>query len=415
MSSWADSNATLGSEVDDYLTRERDRFRGWLERLVATDSEAPRERAAQHALVELSRAAGLDADLIEIDPLTLERDPRFIPTGMKFEDRPNCVVSIPDRTGAAIVCNAHIDTVGIGAGWSRNPLGEWDGDRFFGRGACDTKGSTVAALMAMTCLRDLDRASSPIVLHSVIDEEPGGNGTLAMARAEQAVGRPRLVIVMEPTDLDFLSGHRGMLWYRFACHGEAGHGSTGTGINAIERAAEVVLKLRQTASDLVSNHVGPDPAPTINTGLIHGGTEVYTTPGRCDIELSARYSFGQLDELQVAIQGALDACNLPGTVDEVFRRDFDAAATPHSNPTYSSARSVVRRHHPGSDDGHLAGTCDMRHYRAIGEHPTAVFGPGSLAVAHGPDEFVDFVEVEQAARILIDIAVSATDGAGDHA
>jgi acetylornithine deacetylase/succinyl-diaminopimelate desuccinylase-like protein len=397
------------SEIDKFFECSTERFRGWLTRLVGIDSEAPNEAAAQIAIADIARSAGLAADLWNVDPWSLERDERFIPTGMSYADRPNCVVRVPGTAGSPVICNAHIDTVAIGPGWTRNPLGEWDNDRLYGRGTCDTKGSTVAALMAMTCIHTLGLDGSALVLHSVIDEEPGGNGTLAQLRADAAtVSTPRLVLVMEPSRLNLFSGHRGMLWYRVRCEGEPGHGSTGAGVNAIEMAAEIVLALRQVAQELSATSPGDVPAPSINTGTIRGGTEAYTTPGSCEFDVTARYSFGQRDLVLQSIARGLADSRLPGRVVEVFCHDFDAAATPDDDPEIERALAIVRRHHSAARGGQLVGTCDMRHYRSVHGCPTAIFGPGDLTNAHCPDEFVDWSDVGLAARILVDIALNPT-------
>jgi acetylornithine deacetylase len=382
----------------------------WLQTLVAVDSESPREAAAQEVVAQVARSVGLHAELIAADPAgELEQDERFVTTGMTFSSRPNCVVTLPGAQGRPLVCNAHIDTVAVGDGWTRNPSGEWDGDRFYGLGACDTKASTVASLLAAACLLHLgEPPSSPIELHSVIDEEPGGNGTLAMLRSRAAdAPLPRLAVVMEPSRLDLFTGHRGMLWYGLRCVGVQAHGSTSNGVNAIEKAAGVVLALRSLNEELDRWDLSEYPRPRLNTGVIRGGHEVYTTPGSCRIDVSARYGPDQREAVDAALQAAFVASTLPGEVEQLFCMDFDASETPEDDPTVVAALAALRSHRPQAQVSRLTGTCDMRHYRNMLGVPSVIFGPGDLGVAHAPDEYVDVDEIFVAARVLVDLALTS--------
>lgn len=398
--------SAVPATIDDYFAANDRRFREWLTRLVATPSVAPQEGPAQTAVRRIAIDAGLEATLAHT-PLALATDPRFIPTGHSFEDRPNLLVTSPGTPAAPIVLNAHIDVVEDGIGWTRSPNGTWEGDRFYGRGACDAKGSTVAALMAMTSIADLGLPAAPLELHSVIDEEPGGNGTLAVVRRRQQDGQlPQLAIVMEPSDLDVFLGHRGMLWYRIVCSGRQGHGSTGDGVNAIVDAANVVAALDRFAAELAATTRAGSTAPTVNVGTIEGGTESYTTAARCVIELTARYAVGERDLVDGGIRAAVAGAAVSGDVAIEFTRDFDAAATPADDATVDHVLAIVRDRIPTSSAAVMLATCDLRHYRNVLDIPAVVFGPGSLAHAHGPDEFVDWPDVVLAAKAIVDVAVS---------
>jgi acetylornithine deacetylase/succinyl-diaminopimelate desuccinylase-like protein len=317
---------------------------------------------------------------------------------------------MPGAAGRPLVANAHIDTVADGDGWIRNPYGELVGDRLYGLGTCDAKGSLVAALLAATVLLRLgEEPTAPLEIHSVIDEEPGGNGTLALLDHLGAQRPPRLAVIMEPTRLDLLSGHRGMLWYGLRCVGRQAHGSTGAGINAIERAADVVAALRDLNTELTTWPAGDYDSPRLNVGVISGGHEVYTTPGTCQLELSARYAPGQRERVDDAIRQALHAAVPAGAVETMFHRDFDAAETSVDDPVLAAAATVLREHRPDSRIGRLGGTCDMRHYRNMLGVPSMIFGPGDLVTAHGPGEFVDLPEVQLAAEVLVELAMRPWD------
>lgn len=392
----------------------------WLRALIATDSEAPHERAAQVLLAQIAESSGLAARFIASDhDGQLASHPRFVETGASYEDRPNCVITFPGENTAAYVCNAHIDTVAVGDGWRRNPKGEPDGDYFFGRGACDAKGSAVAVLLAMSCMQAAGVGQGRgLELHSVVDEEPGGNGTLGLLRAlyqdqPERASQARLAIVLEPTSLDVLVGHRGMLWYGLSCVGRQAHGSGNAGVNAIEQAADVVASLRELNHRFSTETAGAYGQPRLNVGVIRGGQESYTTPGLCDLEFSARYAPGQRDAVSRQITEALASVSTVNSPIIRYCRDFEASQTPSDDPAVVEMLTASRRHRPSTRIATLAGTCDMRHYRNEWGIPTVVFGPGDLNVAHAADEFVDVREILTTAKIIVELVLN--DSASDIA
>lgn len=393
------------AQIARLVAARRDEATAWLRRLVATPSVAPGEAAAQQLVAELARAAGLRATLHPCDE-QLERDPRFIPTGLSYRDRPNVVVEVPGGVGAPLVCNAHVDTVAPGEGWRRPPTGELVGGRLYGLGACDTKASTVAALVAAACLLECDGPTPAFALHSVVDEEPGGNGTLALLRAlGDAAPRAWLAVVMEPTRLDLTLGHRGMLWYRIDCVGRQAHGATAEGVNAIELAGEVALALRALNERFDAEPAGAYGRPRVNSGIVRGGEEVYTTPGRCRLEVSARYAPGERERVAGALEQAVAATGVAVELELVG--DCDAAETAADDPAVAAARAVLTAHRPDAADARLDGTCDMRHYRHRLGVPSVVFGPGDLRLAHTVEEHVDVDDVLLAAAVLAELAFQA--------
>jgi acetylornithine deacetylase/succinyl-diaminopimelate desuccinylase-like protein len=399
------------AEIARFVGSHRGTAVAWLRAFVALDSEAPGELAAQSLLVDVAESVGLDAELIEADhDGGLAAHPRFVETGMAYEGRPNCVVRIPGRAERAVICNAHIDTVAVGDGWTRNPYGDLDRGRLYGRGACDAKGSLVAALLAATCVKQLGSiTSAPIEIHSVVDEEPGGNGTLGLLRAlasRPGGSHPRLAVIMEPTRLDLLTGHRGMLWYGLTCVGKQAHGATPLGVNAIEQAADVVQSLRALNERFSTWAQGPYDPPRLNVGMIRGGHEVYTTPGLCTLDVSVRYAPGQREDVADAFLAAMHEALPPEQIEVRFCRHFEAAETPADTPAVTAAFSALRRQRPTARLSTLGGTCDMRHYRMELKAPSVIFGPGDLAVAHTAAEFVDIDEVLVAAQVLADTALS---------
>jgi acetylornithine deacetylase/succinyl-diaminopimelate desuccinylase-like protein len=143
--------------------------------------------------------------------------PHYAGRAAVYSERSNLVYlrDAPPVTGGdrGIAVNAHIDTVAPYLTPHR------DGDRVFGRGACDDKGSCVVMVAALRLLRELEQRfevcpSSDLTFMFAIDEEMGGNGSLALASDERLTQRYGTVVVMECCDGRVHPGGRGAVWYR---------------------------------------------------------------------------------------------------------------------------------------------------------------------------------------------------------
>jgi len=388
-------------QVRQRLEARREQAVEWLLALVGTHSVAPNEENAQRIVADIARSEGLTATTHGCDA-TLCQDPRFIETGLPYDGRSNLVVEVPGAVGQPLVLNAHIDTVVAGEGWMHNPAGELLDGRVYGLGAADTKASMVAGLLAAAVLAELDQPPA-FVLHSVIDEEPSGNGTLALLRSLGGdAPRPWLVVVGEPTGLDLCPGHRGMLWYQVDCIGRQAHGATGGGINAIELAADVVTALRSVNQAWAAEDPGPYGVPNSNIGIIRGGEEVYTTPGKCQLDISVRYAPGDGPRVRQAAERAM-ASAADGVRIELVG-EVDAAETPQNDPALLALREALEQQHPSFKLDYLSGGCDMRHYRNLLGVPAVVFGPGDLGMAHAADEYVEIDQIVTAAAVLVQLA-----------
>ena len=160
--------------------------------------------------------------------------------GIDYEGRSNLRIRVPGTGGGkTLLFNTHLDVVPASEGQPR-PFDPQPEDGIVrGRGACDAKGqaATIYALLA-ALKRDEIRLKGDLLVHLVVEEEVGGNGTLVMARkGEQADA----CIVMEPTDQRILSSVRGAVWFRVILTGRPGHsGSAGTTISALKMAVKTM-------------------------------------------------------------------------------------------------------------------------------------------------------------------------------
>jgi acetylornithine deacetylase len=310
-----------------------------------------------------------------------------------------------EGAGSGLVLCGHLDVVPAEEpGWRTDPfrLTEVDGT-WVGRGACDMKGS-IALAMNMLATADVGRLVWPLALLLTYDEELGTLGAQHFAATwprDRAL--PSSVLVGEPTGLRAVRMHKGHLTLRVTVEGKAAHtGSPHLGANAIEAAARVVQALsklggvlRQTRCDS-SPYFAAVPYPVLSVSGINGGTAVNVIPDRCVVELGIRL---------------LPGMNTPDALEQV--RDTVARSEPHG----TAAVEVINNSPPLLTDENSrlhAALCDLLGQRqscgvsfASDGGPLAergfecvLFGPGSIEVAHRPNEYLPIDEFRRARSTL---------------
>ncbi|MEE9587773.1 MAG: acetylornithine deacetylase [Hyphomicrobiaceae bacterium] len=332
-------------------------------------------------------------------------------------ERANIHAAIGPAVSGGVVLNGHTDVVPVdGQDWTSNPfrLAQRD-DRRSARGAVDMKGFLACMLAAvpMWSKKDLKR---PIHVSMCYDEEIGGLGAPALvADMGRTVPRPSLAIVGEPTEMNIIAGHKGGFEFRTEFSGLEAHAADpGKGASAIFFAARFINHLEDLANQLADQ---PDaespydpPYTTLNVGTIEGGTARNIIPGRCALDWELRPLPGDDSEALLAgindyVQTRLlpemrrlypDAdirTKLQAKVPALDHRNSDEAATFLHAITGLDNTAVVSF---GTDAGHFCNAGIS----------TAVFGPGSIAQAHKPDEYI---EVSQIAACM-----SFFNRLGDH-
>ncbi|MEP2628218.1 MAG: acetylornithine deacetylase [Hyphomicrobiales bacterium] len=213
----------------------------------------------------------------------------------------------PDRTKAGLfarigpgvdggVClSAHTDVVPVdGQVWTRPPFQLTDeGDRVYGRGTTDMKGFLASALALAERARKTP-LSAPLSLSISYDEEIGCVGIRQMMPdLKQLIGKPRLVIVGEPTSMQVATGHKGKTALKGTCHGQAGHSALAPQfVNAVHVAADFVHQIRQLQDQLAA---GPHddaysiPYSTVHIGKITGGRALNIVPDSTQLDMEFRH------------------------------------------------------------------------------------------------------------------------------
>ncbi|MGQ9575273.1 MAG: M20 family metallopeptidase [Thermoguttaceae bacterium] len=390
-----------------------------LAELVAVPSVNPMGGSIQDAFTGESRlTAYLDA-LFERLGLTSER--QTVEPG-----RENILARLegvaPDKGEAPILLlAAHQDTVPAGDMTAPPWTPTIDQNRLYGRGACDVKGGMATILAAASrLLQGRPPAMPTIVLAFTVNEEYGFTGASALASSWQQgrLGllprRPDAAIVAEPTSLQVVVAHKGVVRWRCHARGRAAHSAQPeAGQNAIYRMARVVRAIERYQDEVVGT-LGFDPwcgAATVSVGTISGGLSVNTVPDRCTIEIDRRLAGGERpEEARQHLIDYLDRqCDARGWLEHEPPFMQGLPLSSDANGRLADRLAAVVRE--------VCGQCrqigvpyatDAACFAAVGV-PTVVFGPGSIQQAHTADEWIDLDELTKAVEILCRFAASAID------
>ncbi|MEO8505850.1 MAG: M20 family metallopeptidase [Acidobacteriota bacterium] len=339
--------------------------------------------------------------------------------------RPNLLAEVSGSTaGRHLVLCGHTDTVPLnlddpGFGFS----GETRDGNLYGRGACDMKGAVAAMAAAMVALRATGAMTGGrVTLAAVIDEEMESLGAEALVKGGfRADG----AIVGEPTGNRLALGHKGLEWLEIAFIGRAAHGGTPqAGINAIVAAAKFIDRVDRDLQPLLRARVHPLLGPpTFNCGTIAGGDQPSTVAASCRLRIDRRSVPGETYESMLAeIRELLLAVEseLPGLATSVSRMPGGMATFEHlssvldeRDPLAIALSAVCTEVRGGAEPAtSFPAWTDAALLSNFAAIPCAVLGPGDLAQAHSPREFVPLREVEEAALIYALVAESFCGGGG---
>ncbi|HXI68739.1 MAG TPA: M20/M25/M40 family metallo-hydrolase [Verrucomicrobiae bacterium] len=269
--------------------------------------------------------------------------------------------------------------------------------RLHGRGACDTKGSVAAMLMALCELANARSRprETEIVFAGLIDEEHAQAGSRALAASGFMAD---LAIVGEPTRLQVVTAHKGSLWLGLETRGRAAHGATPQlGRNAVHEMARIVdiletdyaARLRRRKHQLLGT-------ATVNVGSICGGTQPNIVPDGCAIQIDRRTLPGETETgVRREITALLRAKKLSA---HISTRKLGPAPALETNPKLPLVQSFLRSIGQTKPAG-VNYFCDAAVLSAAGI-PSVVFGPGDIAQAHTVDEWISLASLERGKNLL---------------
>lgn len=262
--------------------------------LVRRPSELGHEALVQEYVAEHLRGSTDEVEMWELDS-SIYAEPNAGNSGIPFSGRPNVTAKIAGTGGGkSMIFNGHIDVVSPEPvdQWTHDPWGaEIADNKMFGRGAFDMKSGVAANLFLPRLLNETGiRLKGDLIVHSVIEEECTGNGSLAASLRDRADG----ALVTESVGRRSPIGHLGVIWFRVGIQGRSAHaGWASLGVNAIVKAVPIIQALHQLDADLNLNvhplYAGIDHPINLNIGTIRSGDWPSTVPGDCEIR--CRVSF----------------------------------------------------------------------------------------------------------------------------
>jgi acetylornithine deacetylase/succinyl-diaminopimelate desuccinylase family protein len=328
----------------------------------------------------------------------------------------NVLATLRFGDGPRLVFNSHMDVVDPSRqDWATPPYRPTTvAGRMSGRGTCDAKGSLVAMLAAMERLAaHPDGLVGELVLTAVVGEEAGGLGSLRLVRDGLAADA---AVVGEPTGLRVARAHKGTYMKRLRFNGTAAHSaSPWLGHNAVADAAAFVAATERETRRLAEHpHPALGPA-TMTVTTIAGGTFQNTVPAQAGLTVDRRLVPGETHaDCDRELAELLDrlASERPGLLvdaPEVVVATVPSETAAGQRIVRSALAAVDRVGRPLAEAGGFNAGCDMSKLVGAGV-PTVICGPGDLAQAHGPDEYVDVREVVDAVSVYEFVARDMLEG-----
>ena len=373
--------------------------------------DAPDDTAA--AIAMLAELVAFDTVSSKTNLPLIERVEAYL-TGLEIPytrvpnaqgDKAALYATVGPIADGGILLSGHTDVVPVtGQSWASDPFTlRRDGDRLYGRGACDMKGFDAICLAMLPAFQKA-KLKKPIHILLSYDEEVGCLGSLdAIARFGDDLPTPAVVIVGEPTGMAVVDGHKSISTYKTVVHGKEAHSSNPRlGANAIEAACALVSELYALQATLEAEG---DPSglfdpgySTVHVGTIEGGNARNILARRCAFGWEFR--------------------GLPGADPKRAIKHFDAFADTVVRPRLtrhapsamiethadievpglaaapgSAAETLAKKLSRSNSVGTVSFATEAGQFQKAGI-PTIVCGPGSIEQAHQPDEYIEMSELQ---------------------
>src|ERR1700736_3672590 len=326
----------------------------------------------------------------------------------------NLFATLGDSKKPGLILSGHTDVVPVdGQNWDTDPFAAIERDgKLFARGSADMKGF-IGIILAqapkfVAALND-NRLDAPLHYSLSYDEEVGCIGVRGLIRdLEENNIRPAGCVVGEPTSMQPLIAHKGT--HRFRCRvlGREAHSSYVThGVNAIEYAARLVVFIRQIADRLAQietrDYGFTVPYSTLSTGLIHGGLAANVVPKDCVVQFDMRTlpnasPDALFEEIRAFAQGLareMQKVDDKSGIDLEWVSQTAGLAAAETDAIVQWAMQLSRN----SQVGKVSYGTEAGLFQKMGV-PSVICGPGDIAQAHRPNEFVTLEQLAQCEKFM---------------
>lgn len=327
------------------------------------------------------------------------------------KDRFNIIANIQiGKGGKTVLLNSHMDVVPPGDGWNTNPfeLVTKDG-KAFGRGSTDAKGALTAFLIAVTNIIENPKDfNGNIIFTAVVDEETFSKG--ARYLADHSSLKADFGIVGEPTMSNVYIGHKGSIRPIIKIKGKSAHSSTPElGISAVRVASCISSLVDEIHDKLVSKRHPLNGNGSITITMLKAGEKENVLPDSCEITIDRRMIPGE-NEIEI-VKDFEEICKkaeekFPGAIVKIDRYLVTTGPASEVKPdskiaqiAYAACERVTgNKQKPNFTDCNT----DMNHLVRLGI-PCVIIGPGSLRVAHMPNEYVELEQLETSFKVIEEV------------
>lgn len=331
----------------------------------------------------------------------------------------NLLATTGKGSEGGIVLSGHSDVVPVeDETWTGAPfVAMRRGQKIYGRGTVDMKGFIACALALAPWFAELD-LDRPLHIAVTADEEVGCRGApILIGDMLEAGYRPAMAVVGEPTEMGVVVAHKGMHEYTTTIVGLEGHGSLPEqGLNAVQFGARFVTELLEVADELEAaagdGGLFDPPHTTINVGSMHGGVAHNMIAGDCVIQWEMR---------PVSSADATRALDRIASIEKGLREEMQRVSPNGSIETVTDGAVGGLEYEPHSIAAEVVGSVledDERRVVAFGTEAglyqkagisSVVCGPGSIEVAHQPNEYVSLEQLERCIAMMKGLAKTLSD------
>ena len=334
------------------------------------------------------------------------------------ETKANLFATIGPAADGGVMLAGHSDVVPVDPDdWATPPfVATRLGDRIYGRGTADMKGFVACALALVPRWAALDLVR-PVHVALTFDEEDGFHGAPILIDSLAGTPRPAAAIVGEPTGLQLIGAHKGCYEYTTTVTGMNGHSSRPTeAVSAVHHATRWISALLDLDAELAGRAQAASrfepPHTTTNVGVVGGGLARCTVAGECSFEWEMRpvqsgdaaFVKERMAAVEAKLLAEMRAVHPEAAIETEAVCEIDGLEWVDASPALDLMRSLL-----GGDPpvGVVAYGTEAGLYQAAGI-PSVVWGPGDIAVAHRPDEFVEVADLEACLAVLARLGAQLT-------
>ena len=349
------------------------------------------EKEIAEFIYHFLREEGIDTELQKVAP-----------------DRFNVIATVKGlQPGPRILLNGHLDTVNV-SGMQDPFIPTLNKGKLYGRGSQDMKGGIAIAISTLLALHNQRKnLAGEIVLAAVVDEEALSLGTSYFLKHWPRDKPFDFAIVLEPTDLQVSTAHKGFAWLEIKTFGKAAHGSRPMdGIDAIRMMAEILKELDKCDQNLQQQILHQQlGSGSLHASLISGGSQWSSYPDLCQLKYERRTVPPETKfTVESEIQLILEKCHRKNSLFKAEARVIYARNPFEIDPNLKMVQKfyqTAHRHFPQEVVWGWVSFWTDAALLSMAGIPSIVFGPRGSGL-HSLEEYVIGSDLSSCAAIIFD-------------